>query len=306
MDTRTLARIDRRQHEALLAGVERFHLDAHPELAGTVAALKQLDITSTNRADLLIWTAVQEKLAPYETFHATYPYPVAPPGVLDGRAITTGLCQEADGQAITLDIDEFGRSGLLPGPTGEGKSTLAITLCRAARQVVRVFVIDPKKDDGFRALVARDDDFLILEPSTPLNLLAPDDSLSITEHKALLVDVGAMTLFGGEDYKAVMTLAYDNAFAKHAEPTQVDVVNEIKLLQSKGETYKFRDAQRGAQLRHQRIIDRYTGWHTSGGAPLAALFERSIYFPLTTVTEVEDFLITYLLRRLFHFRQRHA
>lgn len=38
---------------------------------------------------------------------------------------------------------------------------------------------------------------------------------------------------------------------------------------------------------------------------LDVLFERSIYVPLTHMTETEDFLVTYLLRRLFHHHEQH-
>lgn len=84
--------------------------------------------------------------------------------------------------------------------------------------------------------------------------------------------------------------------------TMHDAITAIRALPSKGETYKYRDAQRGAEERHQRLITRYPGFHTSGAPGLDALFGRSIYLPLTHMTETEDFLVTYLIRRLFQAR----
>ncbi|HEX6640982.1 MAG TPA: hypothetical protein VF215_07700, partial [Thermoanaerobaculia bacterium] len=146
--------------------------------------------------------------------------------------------------------------------------------------------------------------FLILTPQLALNLLDRDESLSLNEFVTLLVDGGAATLYAREDYKQVMSKVYQRVLT-NPRATMHDVITAIRALPSKGETYKYRDAQRGAEERHQRLITRYPGLHTGGAPGLDALYERSIYLPLTHMTETEDFLVTYLIRRLFHYHEEH-
>jgi len=241
---------------------------------------------------------IEDIVAPFRAFHQEYPFAVLPRDVLQRGPIRTGLRQKADGTELTLAREDVSLSGLLPGPTGVGKSTAARHIAHGARATgIKLIVIDPKPERGFQALAARDPDFLIIDRDAPFNLIARDDSLDVTEHIALLVETGGDALFAAEDYRQIMNTAYHHAYEHHSEPTMHDVVEEIRKLPSKGETYKFRDAQRGAELRHTRLIERYPGLCTNRGASPSALFEHSLYLPLP-MSNIEVFLITYLLRRL--------
>lgn len=293
--------IDPKAHHALLLFLDEYHVLEHqPRLA---AMLRSINVDTPTALDVHLWNGLREEVARFQTFHQEYPFPVATPGLLGGRKYDLGLRQKADGQTITLDDDELQRSGILPGPTGEGKTTLLHHVIKGARRGgAHVIIIDPKGDA--QDLAATDEDFLILTPDVALNILAPDQSLSLTEFITLLIDVGATTLYAGEDYKQVMSKAYEQALTT-AGATMHDVIAAISALPNKGETYKFRDAQRGAEERHQRLINRYPGLHTSGAPGLDALFDRSMYVPLTHMTETEDFLVTLLVRRLFHYHEQH-
>ena len=293
--------IDQKAHNALLAFLDEYHVLEHqPRLA---IMLRSINVEQPTALDVHLWQGLREEVTRFQAFHQEYPFPVATPGSLDGRTYDLGLRQKADGQPITLNDDELQRSGILPGPTGEGKTTLLHHVVRGARRGgAHVVIIDPKGDA--QDLAASDEDFLLLTPDLALNILARDASLSETEFITLLVDVGASTLYAGEDYKQVMSKVYQRVLTNpHA--TMHDVITAIRALPSKGETYKYRDAQRGAEERHQRLINRYPGLHTAGALGLDVLFERSIYVPLTHMTETEDFLVTYVLRRLFHHHEQH-
>jgi RecA/RadA recombinase len=293
--------IDLKAHTALLGFLEEYDVLEHqPRLA---MMLRSINVERPTTLDAQLWHALREEVGRFQAFHERYPFSVAKPGALSGRPYDLGLRQKADGQPITLDADELQRSGILPGPTGEGKTTLLHHIVTGARRAgAHVVIIDPKGDA--QHLAASDEDFLILTPELALNLLARDESLSLNEFVTLLVDVGASTLYAGEDYKQVMSKVYQRVLT-NPRATMRDVINAIRALPSKGETYKYRDAQRGAEERHQRLITRYPGLHTSGAPGLDALFERSIYLPLTHMTETEDFLVTYLIRRLFHYHEQH-
>jgi len=242
---------------------------------------------------------VMEIVAAYRAFHQEYPFRVVRAELLQRGNIHTGLRQKADGTELTLSDEDFSLSGLLPGPTGVGKSTVARHLATGALTAGHhVIIIDRKPDAGFRALAASHRDVFIIDPEMPLNLLRRDASLTETEHVSQLVEAGADTLYGAEDYRQIMNTAYHRAFARDEHATMIDVIEEIRRLPNKGETYKFRDAQRGAELRHTRFIERYPGLCTRGGAAPSVLFEHSLYLPLP-MTNTELFLTTYLLRRLF-------
>lgn len=263
-------------------------VDSPRETPGTMSALRR----------------IEEITASFRAFHQEYPLAVLPRDLLQRGPIRTGFRQKADGTELTLTADDLSLSGLLPGPTGVGKSTAARHIAHGARTAgVRLIIIDPKPERGFRALAAHDPDFLIIDRDAPLNIIGQDDALDRTEHIALLVETGGDALYGAEDYRQIMNTAYHHAYEHHTEPTMRDVVEEIRKLPNKGETYKFRDAQRGAELRHTRFIERYPGLCTPGGAPLSALFEHSLYLPLP-MSNIEVFLITYLLRRLVAWNTR--
>jgi hypothetical protein len=241
---------------------------------------------------------IEEIVAPFRAFHQEYPLSVLPRDLLQRGPVRTGLRQKADDTELSLSYEDLSLSAILPGPTGVGKSTAARHVAYGARSAgVQLIIIDPKPERGFRALAASDPDFLIIDRDAPFNLIGRDESLSVDEQIALEVETGADALYAAEDYRQIMNPAYRNAHAHHTNPTMRDVVEEIRKLQSKGETYKFRDAQRGAELRHTRLIERYPGMCTSGGAPPSALFEYSLYLPLP-MSNIEVFIITYLLRRL--------
>lgn len=252
--------IDAKAHNALLVFLDEYHVLEHqPRLA---AMLQSINVEQPTALDVHLWNGLREEVARFQTFHQEHPFPVATPGTLGGRKYHLGLRQKADGQHVTLDDDELQRSGILPGPTGEGKTTLLHHVVRGARAGgAHVIIIDPKGDA--KTLAANDDDFLTLTPDLALNILCPDASLSESEFNTLLIDIGATTLYAGEDYKQVMTKAYQQALT-NPDATMHDVIAAIRALPSKGETYKFRDAQRGAEERHQRLINRYPGLHTAG------------------------------------------
>jgi hypothetical protein len=241
---------------------------------------------------------IEEIVAPFVAFHQEYPFSVLPPDQLRRGAVRTGIRQKADGTELTLSHEDLSLSGIFPGPTGVGKSTAARQIAHGARTAgAQLIIIDPKPDRGFRALAASDPDFLFIDREAPFNLIGRDASLSLDEQIALEVETGADALYAAEDYRQIMNPAYRNAHAHHTSPTMRDVVEEIRKLPTKGETYKFRDAQRGAELRHTRLIERYPGMCTPGGAPPSALFAYSLYLPLP-MSNIEVFIITYLLRRL--------
>lgn len=286
--------LDPREYDRVLRIIERYKIADHPRIA---MLLRQINPESPAAIDAQLWQQLQRQAAVFEAFHKKYPFLVVPRGTFSGM-IDTGLRQKADNQPVLLTEDEVWRSGLLPAPTGEGKTTLLHHIITGVRRAGHhVILIDPKP--SYPSFLD-DDDWFVLTPEMRINLIAPTRGLTTTEHVALLVDIGAETLYAAEDYKQITTSAYTSAFAKHEQPTMHDVRREIQALNTRGETWKFRDAQRGADLRHERLILRWPGLHTSGAPGLDALFNHSLYIPLATVTETEHFLLAYLLRRLYH------
>lgn len=283
------------KHETLRF-INEHDLAAHSsELRALLLLVDSPRETPSTRSNL---RRIEEITASFRAFHQEYPLSVLPHDLLQRGPIRTGLRQKADSTELTLAPEDLSLSGLLPGPTGVGKSTVARHIASGARAAgVHLIIIDPKPERGFRALAAADHDFLIIDRDAPLNIIGRDDSLELSEHIALLVETGGDALYGAEDYRQIMNTAYHHAYERHAEPTMTDVIEEIRKLPTKGETYKFRDAQRGAELRHTRFIERYPGLCTPGGPPPSALFSHSLYLPLPMST-IESFIITYLLRRL--------
>lgn len=281
---------------ATLAFIDQYELGAHNDELRTLLLL--VDPTRETPGTRSAMRRIEDIVAPFRAFHQEYPFAVLPGDTLARGPIRTGLRQKADGTELTLAPEDVSLSGLFPGPTGVGKSTVARHIAHGARATgIKLVIIDPKPERGFRALAASDPDFLIIDRDAPFNLIGRDDSLDLDEHIALTVETGGDALYGAEDYRQIMNTAYRNAHKCHSDPTMREVVDEIRKLPSKHETYKFRDAQRGAELRHTRLIERYPGMCTPGGAPPSALFDHSLYLPFP-LSNIEVFIITYLLRRL--------
>lgn len=289
--------IDSRAWRETLSFIDAYDLTAHNAELGSLLVL--VDPSRDTPATRNALRRIDEIVAQYRAFHEQYPFPVHRPEALKRGTISTGLRQKADGTELTLSQDDLSLSGLLPGPTGAGKSTAARHIALGARAAgTHVIIVDPKPDAGLRALAASDPDFLIIDRDMRFNLIGRDASLDLAEHIALLVERGADALYVAEDYRQIMNTAYHRAYEEHDDPTMADVIEHIRKLPNKGETYKFRDAQRGAELRHTRFLERYPGLCTSGGAPPSALFDHSLYLPVQT-SSIDLFLIAYLLHRLF-------
>lgn len=296
--------VDPKELAALDAFCAEFGLFAHqPQLQLRRMAI---DPASTDLLTQVMYEAWKADVLKFQAYHETeHPCPVAPPGTLDGRAIPIGLRQKADGQPITLDRDELSRSILVPGPTGEGKTTIGHHLLGATRATGHnAIFINPKSSPEAEALVASDPAFLVITPETPLNLIARAPDVSLAQHIALLVDVGAHALWSGDDYKALMTSTYETVL-RDPHATMRDVHEALQRLPVKGSTWKFRDAVLKATSKAERLLLHLPGYHTSGAPGLDALFGRSLYLPLRHVTEAETFFISYLLHRLFAHNEHH-
>lgn len=292
------AALEREWREALALIKDRELCACNAELRALLLLIEGAPATPSRGRNM---RRVIEIVAAFRTFHTEYPLPVVMPETLQQGTIEVALRQKADDKNFRMRDDELLRSGILEGPTGEGKSTVIYHLARAARAAGQaVLIITPKREPMFEALAARDENFLILTPPTQLNMIRPDPRLTLADDIAIKVDSGASALWAAEDYRQVMTAAYTSALRADPEATMHDVLRAIAAMDRKGETYKYRDALRGALLRHQRIIDRFPGWHTKGAPGLDVLSGRSVFLRLNQTTEAELFLVTYVLRRLFH------
>lgn len=281
--------------------VRAYALDAHVPRVGRL--LDRVERCGRER-DL---QELRTVIAPYVTFHEReYPFAVAPAGTLDGRKYATPFRQLADGQPITYDEDLGTRHFLLAGPTGEGKSMGAAGLIVDARRsdpATATLVIDAKRE--LQGLATRDHDYLVLDRSVELNLIAPDDALTIPQLIDVNIDVGKQCLYAGAAYAAIAQRAYERAYARGPHASTRDFIEEIDALASKGETYAYRDSQRNTSARHHRAVRSYEHLHVRGAPGISALFGRPIYFPLSGTSDIDDFHATYLVRRLFHYAQAH-
>lgn len=294
-------RADQRAMDAVRNQVRAYALDAHVPRVGRL--LDRVERRGRER-DL---QELRDTIAPYVTFHEReYPFAVAPPETLDGRKYATPFRQLADGQRITYDEDLGTRHFLLAGPTGEGKSMAGaglITDARRSEPRTHTLVIDAKRE--LRGLATRDHDYLVLDRSVELNLIAPDDALTIPQLIDVNIDVGRQCLYAGAAYAAIAQRAYERAYARGPHASTRDFIEEIDALASKGETYAYRDAQRNTSARHHRAVRTYEHLHVRGAPGVSALFGRPIYFPLSGTSDIDDFHATYLVRRLFHYAQAH-
>jgi len=294
-------RARQRETDALHDDVQRYALDAHVPRVRHL--LDRIDRRGRER-DL---QELIDVITPFVAFHERdYPFAVAPPGTLDRCQYTTPFRQLADGQRITYDADLGTRHVLLAGPTGEGKSMASAGIVRCARDSdpdTHIVLVDAKRE--LHGLAARDHDFLLLDRSVELNLIVPDDALTLPALIDVNIDVGKQCLYAGAAYASIAQQAYERTYARGPHASTLDFIDEVDALASKGETYAYRDSQRNTSARHRRAARSYPHLHVRGAPGIAALWGRSIYLPLAGTSDIDDFHATYLVRRLFHYAQAH-
>jgi hypothetical protein len=121
-----------------------------------------------------------------------------------------------------------------------------------------------------------------------------------------LIACFARAFFGGEHLKQVLTDALQQAFVQREQPALADVMAILQTMGAKGDTFSRRDAITGVILRLQRFAALCPGmYHTRAGLTLDDLFTHSLYLPITTATEANEFTVTFLIHDLL-FHQRYA
>lgn len=162
----------------------------------------------------------------------------------------------------------------------------------------KLWIFDPK--DDFRQF-AIEHQFLVIHPGVCLNLVAPLDFLRWPEQVALFVSVFCKAFYSAEYARQVLVDGL-----RTTPQSLADLCTKIHQSVSKADTYQRRDACTGVTARLQRIGDRYPNvFRARRGISLETLLNHHVYFPVSTNTEVEQFLFGLLVHYLFAHHRRH-
>lgn len=232
---------------------------------------------------------------------AATPFPLAPPSVT-----TTGpyllAYQALDGMPVRVSADELAMHTLITGRTGGGKTALLTHLLLSVLGSVRPWILDLKDDTRF--LAARHPGMLILERDTPFVPLKVPAYLSRAQHTSIFINTFAGALYGAESTKQVLTEALQHAYADHASPSLSDLKDAVTQLAKTNDTYARRDALRSTRQRLERLEEQYPGIARSRHGLGADTFcAHSLYFGPPLLTELEEFLFTYLVHHLFLYNR---
>ncbi|MDQ6891128.1 MAG: DUF853 family protein [Acidobacteriota bacterium] len=294
--------IDARDLARLQELVRTYELDRDPHLAQLLHGLTNAPDTLITRT---IWRALQERVARYAAYHETYPFMVPTPAAIMRGRIKIGH-DHATGTPITLDRDDLARHLLAVGATGSGKTTLVTHLVRSARQDgITVWIVDPK--DDYRHLATEDQDFLLFHPELRVNLLEREDHLTPTDLTNSLVSSFTHALWTGQNQQAVLADVLRAVLLRRDPATIAGVRRAVDEQYTIKETYARRDQNRAVSTRLQGLIDQFPGpTTTSTGIPLRALYEHSLYLPITADHgSTGQFLLYYLVHKLYlHQRAR--
>lgn len=229
------------------------------------------------------------------------PTPVTPFPIAPASAITTGphlLATQADGTPISVNADEAAMHTLITGRTGGGKTMFLLNYLSTLLTSVRLWLLDLKDDTRF--LAAHHPGMLIIDGHTPFAPLKVPSYLTRAEHANLFITTFAGALYGAENTKQVLTEALQHAYTVHPTPSLVDLKDTLAGLSRKDDTYARRDAIRGTKQRLERFAEQYPGIAASrNGIGVDTLCRYSLYFGTPLLTELEEFLFSFLVHHLY-------
>ena len=156
------------------------------------------------------------------------------------------------------------------------------------------------KDDEAHIAVSHDN-FLLMHPNLDFSPLAPVGFLSEEEQHTTLVSVFVNTFYLAEHGTQVLHAALTTN-----KPRSLDELRAaVMKLATPRDTYSRRDAINGVVQRLERFCARYPGIaRSTRGISFDTLAQHSLYFPVTTLRDAEDFLWTLLVHYLFA-KKRH-
>jgi hypothetical protein len=229
--------------------------------------------------------------------NALTPFAVLPPSVLAGGQFTIAY-QAVDHVPVRITTEELTQHTLIAGPSGSGKTNILLHLLLQIGLFIRLWIMDLK--DDYRFLAARHPSMLTLTDRTRLSLLRVPPYLTVGQHLGIFVDTFADALWGGEGTKQVLTEALTILYRQTMSPSLVDLRLTLTELKRKGDTYQRVNAIDGACQRLKRIETQYPGIATTrAGLGVDDITNYSLYFPVTLLTEIEEFLFANLTTHLF-------
>lgn len=282
---------DRTQYDAVCNAIKRWHLAEHDERIARV--LQSINPDRGARIDEQLVAQLIAIAAPYLRFHAEVPF-VAPPRDLVTGPFILGT-EYATGIPVGLSLAALFRHVLLMGGSGAGKTTiLHYILQQLLAAGIKLWILEPK-DDAAHIAVAHDD-FLLLHPDLDFSPLAPLPFVSQEEQYATFGTVFASCFFGAEHVTQVLHAA----LTKRRPRSILELRRAVADLATKSDTYARRDALNGVIQRLERLIDRYPGIaRATAGIPFATIANHSLYFPVSRLRDVDEFLWNLCVQYLF-------
>lgn len=290
------ALIDPREYERVTRFVKEYHLAEHDSRLGV--QLRMIDAGTPAGIDAQLWEAFKGTIRSYEDFHRDIPFVTAPPASLHIEGVSV-LRQYADRAPVPLAPSELARNLLILGSTGSGKTSILLTLAdNLLHAGYDVWYFDVKRDSP--RLAVRHERVLVLHPDAPVDLFAKPPYLSTSDHVATIVETLTRATYGGQAQRAITHEIFTRLFNEHDRPTITDALDLLAKLPRKGDTYDRQNAIRNCHLRLQRLRERYPGLATRGGVPAYTLCDYAVLFPFVAMSDIEEFLVAYLVTTLFH------
>jgi hypothetical protein len=215
-----------------------------------------------------------------------FPFLSPPPSISTGEF----HLGDADGIPFRTTPEELLRHILIAGPSGSGKTTfLQHRALQVRAQGVHVIALEFKPD--LQQHAATDDDYVIIHPDMPFNILEHDPSIGRASFIDLVVQLLARSYYGGEHLRQVGQESLEQAYERFGTPSVADWMQIAKSLISPKDTYQRRDAYTGLVHRLQRLIAQFPGMMTTRhGIPPQVLGNRSIYLGAPHHNDTYDFL----------------
>lgn len=225
-----------------------------------------------------------------------------PAPILSNGLFTLGT---TSGIPFRLTPPELLRHIIVAGPSGSGKTTLLQPLGLQVRSAGGHLIIADYKND-LSWLAATDNDFLILHPDAPLNLLDHPAYVRRDEYITMLLSILTRSYYGGEHLRQVAHDTLWETYRRYDHPSINDWHHVTKERQTPKETYQRRDALNGLIMRQNRFIEQLPGMARNRiGIPHQALWERSLYLGALHQNDTNEFLTAWTVNSYYLWARAH-